>query len=130
MFCKVCISTAFPMHRAPAVLGALTGRLAAALEPAGGLLGAVSLQPNSVLPLLRAACQALTVDGGLDTLQVKCIGARRPICSGLLVHYAWLHLYLQECQNRTQVYVGLQQGNDMHIKVQKCTGPPLCELGR
>ena len=68
-------------------MGALVGRLATALELAGGLLGAVALQPNSVLPLLRAACQALTVDDGLDTLQVKCIGA------GLLV----LHQYSGVC---------------------------------
>lgn len=65
------------MRRVPEVMGALAGRLANALELAGGLLGAVALQPNAVLPLLRAACQALAVDGGLDALQVKCIGAGR-----------------------------------------------------
>lgn len=56
-------------------MGVLGGRLAAALELAGALLGAVALQPSAVLPLLRAAAQLLTVDG-LATLQVKCIGAR------------------------------------------------------
>lgn len=37
------------------------------------LLGVVQLQANMVLPLLRTACQVLTVEG-LDILHVKAVG--------------------------------------------------------
>jgi hypothetical protein len=63
------------LRRVPEAVGILAGRLAAGLELAAALLGAVALQPSAVLPLLRAAAQLLTVDS-LATLQVKCIGAR------------------------------------------------------
>ena len=62
------------------MVGVLAGRLAAALELAGALLGAVALQAGAVLPLLRTAAAVLTVDG-LGTLQVKCIGACEPAFS-------------------------------------------------
>ena len=57
----------------PAGVDALAGRLTVALELLAQLLGAVQLQPNVVLPLLRTVSQILTVQD-LQMLQVKAIG--------------------------------------------------------
>ncbi len=51
----------------------LASRLESVLELLGKLLGVVQLQANMVLPLLRTACQNLTVEG-LDILHVKSVG--------------------------------------------------------
>ncbi len=51
----------------------LASRLESVLELLGKLLGVVQLQANLVLPLLRTACQVLTVEG-LDILHVKSVG--------------------------------------------------------
>lgn len=57
----------------PLEVGVLAGRLTVALELLAQLLGAVQLQANIVLPLLRIVSQTLTVQG-LEMLQVKAIG--------------------------------------------------------
>jgi hypothetical protein len=61
------------MDRIPDAVGLLTGRLESVLELLGKLLGVVQLQPNMVLPLLRTACQILTVED-LHVLQIKSVG--------------------------------------------------------
>jgi len=55
---------------------AVRGRVEAALDALGGLLAAVPLPAHVLGPLLRAAAQALTVEG-LPVLQVKAVGALR-----------------------------------------------------
>ena len=67
----------------PAEVDALAGRLTVALELLAQLLGAVQLQPNLVLPLLRTVSQVLTVQG-LSMLQVKAIGVAQHLqCSSI-----------------------------------------------
>jgi hypothetical protein len=61
------------LDRIPSIVNLLAGRLDTSLELLGKLLGVVQLQANSVLPLLRAASQVLTVEG-LQVLQLKSIG--------------------------------------------------------
>jgi len=61
-------------HRTNSDVSALTGRIDAALELLGSLLGVVQIQPNLVLPLLRTAGQVLTVEG-VSMLHIKAIGA-------------------------------------------------------
>ncbi|BDA45698.1 Nipped-B-like protein [Coccomyxa sp. Obi] len=57
----------------PGAVDTLASRLESVLELLGKLLGVVQLQANMVLPLLRTACQVLTVEG-MDILQVKSVG--------------------------------------------------------
>ncbi|CAL8470720.1 g10262 [Coccomyxa elongata] len=57
----------------PGAVDTLASRLESVLELLGKLLGVVQLQANMVLPLLRTACQVLTVEG-LDILHVKSVG--------------------------------------------------------
>ena len=65
-------------------MDALAGRLTVALELLAQLLGAVQLQPNTVLPLLRTVSQILTVQD-LQMLQVKAIGVL------LYLQHSFLH---------------------------------------
>lgn len=51
----------------------LLGRMQAALQMLAQLLGCVRLQGNSLLPMLRVACQTLTVQG-LEVLQLAAVG--------------------------------------------------------
>ncbi len=63
------------VDRIPEAVGMLAGRLESVVELLGKLLGVVQLQPNMVLPLLRTACQVLTVED-LHVLQIKSVGTQ------------------------------------------------------
>ena len=67
------MATMFACSSIPREVDALAGRLTVALELLAQLLGAVQLQPSTVLPLLRTVSQILTVQD-LKMLQVKAIG--------------------------------------------------------
>lgn len=54
------------------------------LQLLGTLMTVVQMQHNTLLPLLRVACQALTVEG-LDLLQIKAAGEPCPALAGTLI---------------------------------------------
>lgn len=57
----------------PGAARAVQARLEGLLQLVGALLQSVQLQASTVLPLLRVACQSLTVTG-VDLLQIKAAG--------------------------------------------------------
>lgn len=65
-FCRV-------LARVPSTSRAIQSRLEVILQLIAQLMPVVQLQQSTLLPLLRVACQALTVQG-LDLLQIKAAG--------------------------------------------------------
>ena len=70
---SACEALSAPLCRVPASARAVQSRLEVILQLMGQILSVVQLQQSTVLPLLRVACQTLTVDG-LDLLQIKAAG--------------------------------------------------------